>query len=399
MKIELQNIHFALGEGGIESYLYSVSKVLLKMGHSPSVFCARHTLDVPAEENIEGIKIIRHKRLNLPGQFKFFNPIYYSIGLQKYIGKRIDEADAFWTRHPYYCYATGKILENRKPLIFIQATPLPRFLKMNYQNSPLLKRIYTLGIMPQVYFVEKKALGLCDTVVTLSQSKKREISDFYKVPTDKFSVIPPGIDTERFKPVVEKNKDLMKKFGLDNSYVVLTVGRLAASKNISMLLRAFSKLKTKNVKLLVAGDGFQKPCLQKLASDLSITKNVVFTGTVREVEKIYNLADIFVCPSVYEGFGHVYLEAMASGVPCIGIKSDYPHTIVATEEIIDDGRTGFIVDRYRIEKMAEQIDVLIDDKNLRRAMGTCARKTCEEKYLWEDSVNKLLDITKRLKVA
>jgi len=396
MRIELQNIEFFPAKGGIESYLYNVSRTLLKLGHKPSIFCTKHIPNLLQKENIKGIEVIRHKRFNLPFPFRFFNPIHYAIGLQKYINERVNKVDAFWARHPYYCYATAKVVEKKKPVIFIQATPLPRFLKLNYQRISLANRIYTIGVIPQVYLIEKKALFSCNRIVTLSKSKKKEISDFYKISTNKFSVIPPGVDLERFK-LREKDKDFMYKLGIKkNECVILTVGRLVASKNISMLLRAFSKMKIKNTKLIIVGDGFQKIYLQNLAKDLNIEKRVVFTGFIQEVEKFYNIADVFVCPSIYEGFGHVFLEAMASGLPCIGIKSDYPYTIVATEEIIEDGKSGFVVKRNAIEDMAVKLDLLINDRDLRNRMSNLARSICEKRYHWENSVNRLLLLTEEI---
>jgi glycosyltransferase involved in cell wall biosynthesis len=396
MKVELQNIQFFPARGGIESYFYNVSKTLLKLGHEPSVFCAKHIASLPQKENIEDIEINRHKRFNLPLPFRLFNPIYYSTGLQRHINERIDKVDAFWSRHPYYCYATGKVLQRKKPLIYIQAFSFPRFLKINYKKDSLIKKIYIEGIIPQTYLIEKKALSLCDKVVTLSKSEQVEISSFYKMPTNKFLVVPPGVNLERFKPK-EKNKVFMNKWNIkEDDYVILTVGRLTAQKNVQMLIKAFSKIRAKKVKLIIVGDGFQRRYLERLVNNLGIKEKTIFTGFRSDVEKFYNLADVFVCSSIYEGFGHVYLEAMASGVPCIGIKSDYPYTIVATEEIIEDGKSGFIVKRDSIEDMALKLDFLINDKKLQMRMSIYARHVCETKYRWESSVGNLLSLTKKI---
>ena len=79
-------------------------------------------------------------------------------------------------------------------------------------------------------------------------------------------------------------------------------------------------------------------------------------GNRADVERFYSIADVFVLPSTYEGFGQVFLEAMASGVPCIGLSSDYPNIIVACDEIIRDGRTGYLADPYSIDVLAEKIE-------------------------------------------
>jgi glycosyltransferase involved in cell wall biosynthesis len=96
-----------------------------------------------------------------------------------------------------------------------------------------------------------------------------------------------------------------------------------------------------------------------------------------------------VLPSIYEGFGHVYLEAMACGLPCIGIKSNYPSIKVATEEVITNGKNGFVVPNSASE-LAEKIETLLLDEKLRKEMGEKAREKAEL-YTWKKHVNKLLE--------
>jgi glycosyltransferase involved in cell wall biosynthesis len=116
---------------------------------------------------------------------------------------------------------------------------------------------------------------------------------------------------------------------------------------------------------------------------------VRFAGFRRDVHRFYSIADVFVLPSLYEGFGQVFLEAMASGIPCIGVRSDYPKVIVASEEVIVEGKTGFCVDPYSTSDLAESIVRVIRDDDVRRQMSRNARELCELKYSWSSHVQRV----------
>ena len=83
---------------------------------------------------------------------------------------------------------------------------------------------------------------------------------------------------------------------------------------------------------------------------------------------------------------------MASAVPCIGLKNNHTDAIVATHEIIRDGKTGYIVDSYPVEELANKIQILMRDETMRRFMGEKARKICVEEYTWRLHVESLLSL-------
>jgi glycosyltransferase involved in cell wall biosynthesis len=106
----------------------------------------------------------------------------------------------------------------------------------------------------------------------------------------------------------------------------------------------------------------------------------------------YGLGDLFVLPSTFEGFGIAILEAMACGLPCIGLKADYPRVITATEEILEDGVTGFAVPPDDVKALAERLDALLADETLRRRMGAAAQAECRTRYTWTRHVEDLLAV-------
>ena len=398
MRIQLQNMLFYPSFGGIETFLFNVGKVLIKLKHEPSIYCSQHKKELQKTELFQGIEIIRHPRPYLPFPATVFNPVYYVKKLKDYLKEDARDIDMIWSWHPYYCYASLKTFKGKKPIVYFQAFPFPRFLRNNFAHSNFAKEAYIKCIIPQAQLIEKKTIEMCDKISVVSYSEQKEISLFYGAPPSKFTVIPPGVDLEIFKPCV-RNEDLLLKLGLNNdSKIVLTAGRLTPQKNIEMLIRAFSLIEDKNSYLIIIGDGWQRPYLEKLADSTGKRNRIKFLGFRQDIEKFFSIADVFVLPSKYEGFGIVFLEAMASGVPCIGLKSDFPRVTVATEEIIDDGETGYCVEPYSIEDMAFKIKNLIGNESLRKIMGSKARVVCEQKYSWERCVNSTLRLANNEKL-
>ena len=389
MKIQLQNTTFYPIIGGIESYIYYVSKTLLSLNHTPTILCSQHNPNLPIQDVYEHIKIIRHPYRYPCSSMPLFDLLHLRW-LNKFIGK-CEHADAIWSRHPYYCFASCKANLNL-PIIYIQATAFPLLHKYAVTETKLINKIYH-GIRNwEDYHIEKCAMENCNKIVILSKMRMMEISDFYDFPKDKFKVIPPGIDLEKFKPR-KKDEKLLNELKLPrDAKVILCVGRIRAEKNILMLIKAFAKLRSNDAYLVIVGDGPQRQELEEKAKKADCYKRVRFTGLRNDIERFYSIADVFVLPSKYEGFGHVYLEAMASSVPCIALKSDYPNIIVASEEIIVNGKTGYCVDPYSPEDLSEKIEEIISNSELRYRMKQESREICEKNYSWERHVKALIKI-------
>lgn len=393
MKIQLQNMLFYPSTGGIETILFNVGKVLLRLGHEPIIFCVKHQKELRDDELYEGIKIIRHPRPYLPFPFTIFNPIYYVKKIQRQLTEFTEDVNAIWGWHPYYCYASGKVFKGKKPLIYCQAFPFPRFLRRNFEKAGFAQQAYINFVIPQARMIERKAIEMSDKISVVSRSEQREISDFYGLPLNRFVVIPPGVDLQKFKPRI-KDENLLRELGLTSySKIILTAGRLTSQKNVETLIRTFSMIDCKDLYLIIVGDGWQRPHLEKLAFSLRQRDRIKFVGFRKDIERFFSIADIFVLPSKYEGFGIVFLEAMASGVPCVGLKSDYPNVIVASDEIIEEGETGYCAQPYSIDDLADKIKRLIFNEPLRIKMGKRAHAVCEERYSWERHVNSLLNLT------
>jgi glycosyltransferase involved in cell wall biosynthesis len=154
-------------------------------------------------------------------------------------------------------------------------------------------------------------------------------------------VLPNAVHLEQYG-IRPKREDFIARYRLEGKRVLLTVGRLEAaerSKGFDEMLEVLRDL-PEDVVYMIAGGGNDAPRLQLRARELGVASRVVFTGLFADEEKqdLYNLADAYVMPSRGEGFGFVFLEAMACGVPAIGSKLD------GGREALLDGKLGMLVD-------------------------------------------------------
>jgi phosphatidylinositol alpha-1,6-mannosyltransferase len=162
------------------------------------------------------------------------------------------------------------------------------------------------------------------------------------------------------------------------------VGRLAAGeryKGHEQLIRAWRGVvdRVPGARLVVAGDGDDAPRLKRLAVEAGVGDLVRFTGflTRPELEDAYARAAMFALPSRGEGFGLVYLEAMAHGLACLGSTHD------AASEVIANGETGALVDPGESDALGRTIADLLESPAQRRAMGEAGRRRVDQLFRYE----------------
>jgi len=186
----------------------------------------------------------------------------------------------------------------------------------------------------------KRTIDKCRGVISVSALTRDRLVRWsgYRGPT---YVLPNTVHLEQYG-IREKRADLVERYHLAGKRVLLTVGRLESaerSKGFDEVLDILGDL-PEDVVYLIAGGGNDATRLQKKAHDLGVASRVAFTGLFDERDKpdLYNLADVYVMPSRGEGFGFVFLEAMACGVPVIGSKID------GGREALLNGSLGLLVD-------------------------------------------------------
>jgi len=178
------------------------------------------------------------------------------------------------------------------------------------------------------------------------------------------SVVHNGADPEKFSP--EPVSDA------SSAGTVLTIGNLIPTKGHDVLLRAFATATAEftTIRLEIVGEGPERTRLEALARELHIADRVRFLGRLSraDVGRLLRNCLLFALPSSYEGLGCVYLEAMSSGKVAIGCRGQ------GIEELIHQGRNGWLVDPESVEQLAAGLSVLLRDAELRRAIGANARQ-------------------------
>lgn len=387
----LQNHTFFPILGGIENYLYHVSKILLEMGHQPIILCEKHDRKLSDFETYEGIEIIRHPYYKIPKRMLFMKPKVVSEQLRQFISKHVGDIDLVISRYPHYCYATC-LLDLNTPIFYIPATLYWRYTEKSSENRGLKQKFFNFTWRPMLIRMENKCIFMSNKVITLSCHISNSLAHYYGIDPERFIVNPPGVDLNRFNRL-DGSTEIRREFGIgENTVVILYVGRLSKEKNVEKLIRDISEIKRKNVHLLIVGYGPERPKLEKLKNDLRLKDKIKMVGLRKDVERFYAAAGIFVLPSKYEGFGQVILEAMAASLPCIAFKKALPKYEVASEEIIENGVTGFCVDPNDKNDLPDKLTYLIDNPKVREKMGRAGRIACGKKFTWERHVERLLDL-------
>ena len=226
-----------------------------------------------------------------------------------------------------------------------------------------------------------------ESVVVWTEHEKEAIVDYCDIDPGKVTIIPPGVDLTRFRPMSQKQS--REYLGYDDQKNILFVGRLEPLKGIDNLFRAVASLENSGSIMLsvVGGDANseEKERLKVIAKRMKLTDSIRFIGSVSQDELPihYNAADVCVLPSHYESFGLAALEAAACGRPVVASE------VGGLPAIVLNGSTGFLVPPKQSAGMAERLCELLDDDILRSRMGTAAR-THAETLGWERSADSLI---------
>lgn len=178
----------------------------------------------------------------------------------------------------------------------------------------------------------------------------------------------------------DKKEQLQRNYGIkEGDFVVGIVGRIEEPKGQYLLIEAIKKLKEKNidVKGLIIGHAMDESYLKKLQNEVlrdNLKENIVFTGFTNEVQAHMQLCDVIVLATHKETFGLVLIEAMQCGICVIGSNDGGPL------EIIDDGQTGLLFDSRNSDSLAEKIELVYKDKELKDKLAENGRKKAQEVF-------------------
>lgn len=217
--------------------------------------------------------------------------------------------------------------------------------------------------------IQKRTLERARAVIAISQATATDIQHLYNLRPEKIKVIYPSI-SPKFKPESEARIQAVKgKYSLPDSYL-LHVGRIDKKKNLTSLVEAFSRIKSlshnsRDLKLIMVGEIYYKSqddYLEPAIERFGLGNDVIFTGSIPDddLPAVYSGAQIFVYPSLHEGFGLVAVEAIACGTPVIAHKSG------GVEEAV--GSAACLLDDLSVEALVDAIERLLNDVDYRHLL-------------------------------
>lgn len=297
----------------------------------------------------------------------------------------------FWTR---WRLPLDLYFHRPSPKIFLSLghyiprfSPIPRvaiITDLGYLKFPehlLKKDLFQLKVWTAY------SIKMADHIIAISEFTKNDIMESYSVAEAKISVVYPGYDNKVFNESLKKinAEHILKKYKIDCPYI-LFLGALKPSKNLERLLQAFSLLKTKHLKLVIAGKrGWLYNSIFDVVSKLKLKEHVIFTDFVpdEEVSILMSHAEVFTLPSLYEGFGMPVIESMACGVSVVvSDRGSLPEVV---------GDSGIVVDPYDVKSIAEGIEKALKEKKILAERGLTQVKN----FSWEISARKTIEILKR----
>jgi len=362
-----------LSRQGIEVIFVLPKKVPLNVDFCRVIF---------ADENPADLKTFYSAYSTLTAADKNLNAIFKnSWGLieevKKYalLARQIAKREKFDIihAHDWLCYPAGLMAKevSGKPLVVhIHATEFDRTGGLNVNS--------------QVYAIEKEGFEKADKIVAVSNFTKQKVAEHYDITPSKISVVYNALEKEQSTPtseIIAGLSALNKKFKM-----VLFLGRLTLQKGPDYFLQAAKKVleKNPNVYFVIAGSGDMQHQLINQTIDLDIADKVIFTGFLRDrnLAKIYQMADLYVMPSVSEPFGITALEALNSSTPIIISKQS------GVSEII---KNCLRVDFWDINQMANKMLAVLNYPALGDTLKECGKNEVE-KITWDNSASACLNV-------
>jgi glycosyltransferase involved in cell wall biosynthesis len=209
-----------------------------------------------------------------------------------------------------------------------------------------------------------------DIQITLTQKEKDDYLSHGIGPAEKMVPVYSGIELEPFLASGKERGRMRAYLGLgDGDIVAGTVARLVPIKNHELLIAAASVLRDKipQLKFVFVGDGELRETLEQRVKTSGLMQRFIFTGWRNDIVELLTAFDIFVMCSRNEGQGRAFVEAQASGVPAVGTR------VGGVPEVLDEGKTGLLVDPGDSQGLARALERLAGDNGLRKRMAAACR--------------------------
>ncbi|OED30160.1 glycosyltransferase family 4 protein [Methanosphaera sp. WGK6] len=359
--------------GGGERRYYELTKRLVEKGHEVDILTMK-IKNTEEHEVQEGINIYHiGPTIENPPQRSKQDFIVYGRAVLKWLhSHNYDIIDA----------------QSYSPL-------LPATMYSKRVNIPVIGTIYDTSTNNQDQWIQSSSLAYkaekflvkrpFTKILTVSRATEKSLVNDFNVDANKIEVNYIGVDLESIDSVKCNKKDNNR---------VLFVGRLVPHKHVDHLLKIINNLKEKipGIHLVIVGKGIEKDNLLHYISENSLEDYVEFMQDLSNEELIYQmkLANILALPSTREGFGMVLSEANACHTPTIAYASG------GVVEVVDDTKTGYLVEPEDIDTFQEKIEYILNNKNVEEKLGLQGRKNVEEKFNWDNIVLEYINLASKL---
>lgn len=367
--IRVLNILETMAFGGVERRRLSMARHLDKSKFELKIICTHSNAQFVKQFEAEGVEIITIGN--------FDSPFHWSQ--HKKVQQVVEEFNPHIIHGAVFEGVTMAAVNGyikRVPIIILEETSDPQ--NRSWRGN-LLMKLFAL---------------VADKVVGVSTASTDYLSQKLKIKTSKIALIENGVALPR-AVLQSEVESLRAKLGIaEDTIVIGSVGRMLSdsTKRFSDLIKAFDILIKKGIaaELVLIGDGREKENYIELASELGISEKVHFQGYENDVAPYYELFDIFSLVSAHESFGLVLVEAMLHKLPVLATK------VGGMQYIVDNQETGFLVEKYNVAQMAEKLEVLCNDSELRIRMGIAGHMKALDCYTEEKYVERVSDLYDKL---
>lgn len=329
--------------GGSGVVATELGKALALMGHKVHFI----TYSQPARLDMFSENLFYHE-VYIPSYPLFQYPPYELALASKMVDiVRFEKLDVL---HVHYAIPHASAAFMAKQILRTKGINIPVITTLHGTDITLVGK--DASFEPVVTF----SINQSDGVTAVSDSLRAETYDYFQIEKD-IEVIPNFINLDKFKR--QKKEHFRLAIAPNNEKLLVHTSNFRGVKRVEDVIRIFAKVREKvSSKLLMVGDGPDRPKMEKLCRELQICQDVRFLGKLEAVEEVLSIADLFLMPSEKESFGLAALEAMACEVPVISSNAG------GIPELNINGETGFVSPVGAVDDMVENALYILDDAHL-----------------------------------
>jgi glycosyltransferase involved in cell wall biosynthesis len=361
---------------GYDRWASMLSACLVDRGHQVEVVAPRNNDQLPADQTDNGVRVRRYEPARVPDKLWMFGRAIRYRGARPMLAECDRRCDIliglphYIQAAPRWCPSLLRVYRGGGTLLAAAPHELFRWPK----DQPLHVRLAAYFSWTRMLAREKRALRVGHAVIVPSDNIRQQLAYYYKIPPSRVTVIPHGADPSRFTPV---------EVPMTGTLRVVTTARLDTIKNQKLLVEAAALAGCReHLHIRIAGEGALRGMLERRIAELGLEGTVELVGYQKDVEQQYQWAHVFVLPSIHEPFGISVLEAMSCGLPVIGLRTDPPEVWTANDELVEDGRSGILLDHNDPKLLAGALDEMYDHPERIAEMGREARRRAEEQFTW-----------------